>query len=208
MKYNSFSYIYPPRPATIISPKSLTKFESGFFAQPKLNGSSMVVFTNGKICKIYDRHKKVLYNFKMDIKEILSLHKEPGWLVLVGEYMNRSKKDENNTIWNQKFCLYDILVRKNKYLIKTTFKERQNILDILYPINETKPYLSQISENNFRMLNIYKDFKKVYDEITQYDMYEGLVLKMIDGKLEKGLRSNNNTKTQIKSRKSTKNYAY
>ena len=51
-------------------------------------------------------------------------------------------------------------------------------------------------------------FKETYDEITQYQMYEGLVLKRLDGKLENGITSTNNTRTQIKCRKNTKNYAF
>jgi len=39
-------------------------------------------------------------------------------------------------------------------------------------------------------------------------MYEGLVLKRLDGKLENGITESNNIRTQIKCRKSTKNYNF
>jgi hypothetical protein len=39
-------------------------------------------------------------------------------------------------------------------------------------------------------------------------MLEGLVLKRINGKLERGLREKNNNLTQIKIRKITANYQY
>jgi hypothetical protein len=40
------------------------------------------------------------------------------------------------------------------------------------------------------------------------DMVEGLVLKRKSAKLEVGSTENNNTKSQIKVRKATKNYKY
>ena len=60
MRYNRFKYIYPPRPDNKISPMSLEKFEKEgiFIAQPKLNGSAMEIYTNGKIVIIMNRHKR------------------------------------------------------------------------------------------------------------------------------------------------------
>jgi hypothetical protein len=39
-------------------------------------------------------------------------------------------------------------------------------------------------------------------------MIEGLVMKRMNAKLELGTSENNNTKSQLKSRKPTKNYKY
>ena len=69
-------------------------------------------------------------------------------------------------------------------------------------------YIHQISEDVFRVESFEINFFDIYNEITQYQMYEGLVLKLKTGKLENGIGKDNNTKTQFKSRKSTKNYSF
>ena len=96
-------------------------------------------------------------------------------------------------------------VDKNKEL----FEERvQEFLKDLYPDNPVKLYLHQISEAVYRVQSVTSEFTKVYNHITPYDMYEGLVLKRRDGKLENGSSQKNNTRTQMKCRKPTKNYSF
>lgn len=209
IRYNRYKYIYPPKPEIIIPSSGLNQFEkyNKFIAQPKLDGSCMVLFTNGKIIMTMNRHKQLLYH-KMNIDELINLHKGRGWMVLCGEYMNKNKTDENNELWNNKFVIFDILVNEGKYLLKTTFNERYNLLKSLYSLNPVKKHLYQISENCFMIDSFKLDFLNIWNDITQYQMYEGLVLKNIDGKLENGTTEKNNTNTQIKCRKSTKNYSF
>lgn len=209
MKYNRYKYIYPPRPEQKIPASSLDKFENQeiFLAQPKLNGSSMQVYTDGKIVITMSRHKTAI-SHKLDVNELKKLHRGSGWMVLCGELMNKNKKDETGKHWNHKFVIFDILVYDGEHLLKTTFDERYELLRELYPDNPTKKHLHQISENCFRVNSVRFGFTNIYNDITQYDMYEGFVLKRGDGKLENGITANNNTRTQLKCRKSTKNYAF
>ena len=51
-------------------------------------------------------------------------------------------------------------------------------------------------------------FEDLYNSLVGIDMVEGLVLKRKSAKLEVGSTENNNTKSQIKVRKATKNYKY
>ena len=208
MSYSSYKYIYPPRPENMIHPSGLTKFEDGtFLGQPKLNGSSMQVYTDGKQVVIMNRHKKPLAH-KMDLNELKALHRGKGWIVLCGEYMNKSQSDENNETWNHKFVIFDILVYEGEHLLKTTFEERYELLRKLYPDNPVKKHLHQISENCFRVNSVRYGFTNIFHDITRYQMYEGFVLKLGSGKLENGTTEKNNVKTQIKCRKATKNYAF
>jgi hypothetical protein len=48
----------------------------------------------------------------------------------------------------------------------------------------------------------------MFEELIKIDMVEGLVMKRKSGKLEIGNTENNNTKSQIKFRKATKNYKF
>ena len=175
--------------------------------EPKFNGSSMEVYTDGSKLTLMNRHKETMA-CKMDKAELLALHRGNGEMVLCGEYMNKNQKDETKQFWNIKYVIWDIIVFNGEHLLGTTFKERYELLRTLYPDNIVKPYLHGISENCFRADIVTSNFKSVFDEIIQYDMYEGLVLKRMDGKLENGTTANNHTRTQIKCRKPTKNYNF
>ena len=121
---------------------------------------------------------------------------------------NKSKKDENNIVFNHKFVIFDQIVLNNEYLLDSTFEERIKIIESLYkPIDETE-FLYKISDNIYMVKTFYKDFEKIYNKLIEIDMFEGLVMKRLNGKLEMGRREKNNVSTQLKVRKPTKNYSY
>ncbi len=210
VKYESFHYIYPPRPKNAISPQDLNDWDGdSLIAQPKLNGSNCVLFIDGKNSYIYNRHGEKMSNFQISDSELRKIYSGKGWMVLNGEYLNKSKKDENDSIFNNKLILFDILVYDSQHLIGNTFLQRINLLDNLYGRNYSdKEYLYGISENIYRVVSYPNNFKELFDKFTKIDMVEGLVLKRKSAKLENGTSENNNTKSQIKARKSTKNYKF
>jgi ATP-dependent DNA ligase len=207
-------YIYPPRAENKIAPESLPTFEEmgKFLAEPKLNGSSMqIYFSDGaKEIKLMTRHKTAI-DCKMDKEELRKLYQGPGEMILCGEYMNKSKKDEDGKVWNQKYVIWDIIMFRGRHLLGTTFLERYYILIDLYKAKQPTVkggVLQPITENCYRVAIFFDDLLGLYKRITKIDMYEGLVLKKKDGKLEDGYSENNNIKTQIKCRKATKNYIF
>lgn len=210
MVYNTYRYIYPCRPKNAIPDTDLEAWEAlKCVAQPKLNGSNCVIFTNGQDLKIMNRHSQILTNVQIPREEILALYKGDGWMVINGEYMNKSKQDESKKLFNHKLVIFDILVYKSDYLLGKTFMERIDLLDELYGKNNSdKDYLFSISENIYRTKSYESNFKTLYDELHTIDMVEGLVLKRINAKLEIGNTENNNSKSQAKCRKPTKNYKF
>jgi ATP-dependent DNA ligase len=215
LPYFKMKYIYPPRAETKIASESLPTFEEmgKFLAEPKLNGSSMQIYFSdgGKEIKLMNRHKSPIA-CKIDKEELKKLYRGKGEMILCGEYMNKNQKDETGKPFNIKYVIWDIIMFEGKHLLGTTFEERYNLLKRLYnQISNTefpRKKLVQISLNCFRVESSTERFKEIYDDITQYQMYEGLVLKRKDGKLESGTTENNNTRTQIKCRKGTKNYIF
>jgi hypothetical protein len=179
-------------------------------AQPKLNGSNCLIFTNGIKTVVMNRHNQRLTNFRLSDAEILDIYRgNGGWLVLNGEYLNKNKSDESGQSFNHKFVIFDILCYDSEYLVGKTFEERINLLDNLYgDLKSDKDYLYKISTNVFRVKSYNSEFKNLYDTLTPIDMIEGLVLKRKSARLELGTSENNNIKSQIKCRKSTKNYKY
>lgn len=210
-KYITYRYIYPPRPKNAISPDDLNFWDNGtLICQPKLNGSNCLIFTNGVKVIVMNRHNQRLTNFQLSDDEVKSLYRgNGGWLILNGEYMNKSKMDETGQPFNHKFVIFDILCYDGDYLVGKTFEERINLLDTLYDkVDSEKDYLYNISTNVYRVKSYRNGFKDFFDKYTPIDMIEGVVLKRANARLEVGASEQNNVKSQLKSRKATKNYKY
>lgn len=212
MNYNSFRYIFPPRPKNAIPDSDLNFWDNGsLLAQPKLNGSNCVIFTNGEKLMVMNRHSQYMTNVDIQRQEILDLFKGDigKWMVLNGEYLNKSKQDENRQTFNHKLVIFDILVHNSDYLVGKTFQERINLLDELYGQKDSeKSYLYSISNNVYRVKSFENGFKSIYDQLTPIDLIEGLVLKRKNARLEIGNTENNNIKSQLKARKPTKLYKF
>ena len=211
-KYTNYRYIFPPRPRNAIQDSELEFWDNGsLVAQPKLNGSNCVVFTNGEKVMMMNRHSQYLTNVSIAKEEILSLFRgEVGkWMVINGEYLNKSKQDENRLTYNHKFVIFDILTFDGEYLVGDTFEQRIQLLDKLYgQVDSEKDYLYRISQNTYRVKSYYVGFKSLFDKYTPIDLVEGLVLKRKNSKLEISSGTENNWRGQLKSRKPTKNYKY
>jgi hypothetical protein len=211
MKYLNYQYIYPPRPKNATSPDDLNFWDNNsMIGQCKLNGSNSTIYTNGQKTIVMNRHGQRLANVKVSDSEILSIYRgNGGWMILNCEYLNKSKYDERGQLFNHKFVVFDILCYDSIYLVGKTFEERVNLLDRLYDqIPSEKDYLHSISTNFYRVKSYNRNFKQIFDELTKIDMVEGLVLKRKTAKLEIGTSVDNNSKSQIKVRKSTKNYKF
>lgn len=211
MIYKGYKYLYPPRPKNAIPSDELSFWDNNtLLAQPKPNGSNCTIYTNGEKFIVMNRHNQRLTNFQLSEKEILSMYRGDGsWMVINGEYMNKSKSDEKGQVFNHKFVIFDILVLDNDYLVGKTFEQRVELLDELYGnIPCEKDYLWGVSENIYRVKSYTRDFLELYNSLVEIDMIEGLVLKRKGAKLEIGNTENNNTKSQLKARKRCKSYRY
>lgn len=210
-KYNTYRYIYPPRPKNAVPPSDLSFWDNGsLIAQPKLNGSNCVIFTNGESQMIMNRHNQRLTNFRLSQDEINEIYRGDGeWMIINGEYLNKNKNDESGDPFNHKLVIFDILTFKGDYLLGKTFEERIQLLDDIYgQVDSEKDYLYKITDNIYRVKSYYSDFTELFNRLTQIDMLEGLVMKRKNARLERGTTENNNTKSQLKSRKATKNYKF
>lgn len=212
MKYNKFSYIYPPRPKNAAPIADIIKYDNGtLLGQPKYNGSNCSIYTDGTEWRVYNRHNEKLTNFNLTAEELMSLYKcEKGqFMVINGEYLNKAKNDEKGALFNHKLIVFDILVYDSDYLLGKTFAQRVALLDTLYGTEESdKAYLYKISDNIYRTKTFTEGFVDLYSNLSKIDLVEGLVIKRADAKLELGLTEDNNSKSQIKFRKATKSYQF
>ena len=237
--YKSYRYLYPPRAEKALPSSSIEQYDNhartasgyGIYgAQPKLNGDCMLIFTNGIETIVKNRHKE---NFKKTItmmEDLKRVHRETldgtknKWMVLVGEYMIKSKMNADGKVWNNKFVIFDIIVYDGMQLLGTTFEERQTLLDQLYGkedasftrgMNDERTgvyddkFIYATSMPNIHRVRTFKDcLSALWNDLVKIDMYEGLVFKRASAKLENGLSENNNTLSQVKIRKETKNYKW
>jgi ATP-dependent DNA ligase len=209
MVYKDFRYIYPPRPKNACPPSEIQTWDDGqMIAQPKINGSNCVIFMNEEKTHIYNRHGERMNNFKIDLSSIRDLYRGKGWMVLNGEYLNKNKKDDKSESFNEKLVLFDILVFEDQHLIGSNFKLRVELLDSLYDQSDYNEYLTKISNEIFKVKSYESNFREIYNYLVKVDLVEGLVLKRKSGRLEIGNTENNNTKSQVKFRKPTKNYKF
>jgi len=216
--YLNFNYIYPPRPEFKIPHTELHKFEGQeYLAQPKYNGTCCLVFTNGEESYVYNRHKNPLSNVNPNL-DFNQLAKSKHWYVYSGEYLNKGKIGENGIKEKDKFIIWDVLVWQDMYLIGETLADRLILLEEEYPSNRmvvTPEGVESYEHMCFTNIpNIYKaptytgGFTKLYDQIVEVDLYEGLVLKKAHSKLNFGFNELNNNDWQVKCRKETKIYKF
>ena len=93
--------------------------------------------------------------------------------------------------------------------MEKTFDQRIKLLDNLYGQEDSKDeYLYDISDNVFRVKSYLDEKFELFLDLIKIEMYEGLVIKRKRARLEKGTTESNNSNSQIKCRKPTRNYPY
>lgn len=221
-RYEDFQFLCPPRPEQKFPAKLLHIYDdSRFLGQPKLNGSLMLTYMNERSLFYTDRHnddwtKKITQEKKFYGRPLYS---GEGWMVLCGEWMEKSKKDEDGNNFNGNYVLFDILVYDGWLLTGSTFIDRLHLLGSLYKTQTMsvtgggklshQEFLYQTEiDNVYRVRTFEKNFKIMYDALTMYDMYEGLVLKRRDAILQPPYSESANSKWCLKCRKETKIYPY
>jgi len=211
--YTKYSFFYPPRPKNAIPYESIKDYDNkSFISQAKLNGSNVFIAFNHEQVHVMNRHGERMTRFQIDKEEILNLHRgEVGnWIVINGEYMNKSQNDKNGKVFNHKLVIFDILVYDNIHLIGNTFDQRIRLLDNLYGQIECEDeFLYNVSENIYRVKSFLGGgFDELFSKLIKIGMYEGLVIKRKRAKLENGTNVSNNSNSQVKCRKKTRNYSF
>jgi ATP-dependent DNA ligase len=217
--YNQYRYLYSPRPEQKTPPESLDKYDDGtFIAQPKLNGANTLIFMDGTTNKVMNRHNQDKTGDIASRINFAALHRGTGYMVLNGEWMEKSKKDESGANFNGNFIIFDILVFNGQVLTGSTTLDRIFLLRDLYGDTlmkstpdgiVSKEYLYTTPlDNIWRVCSYENNFRTLYHDLATIDMYEGLVLKKKFSKLLPPYSEAANKGWQLKSRKPTKIYGH
>jgi len=208
-------FLYPPRAENKVRPTAMMfgKLDNNtFIAEPKMNGSatSVTIFENTVVVK--ERHNTFFST--PPTFDFQALHRGKGAMCIVGEFMNKSKKDEDGKAFKG-FCIWDITAYEDEILIGSTIEERIKLLDKLYPtkgVIQTKSgtdllYITE-TPDIYKVAVFDKGFEKLFNELTKIDMIEGFVLKRKNARLEMMVSEINNSGSFIKLRKATSNYEF
>ena len=217
MTIHNGNFLYPPRPKHKVSVMTLYKYTGDtYFAQVKLNGSCGVLILNKDNHQLLNRHGNTLTLCRP--LEFDKLYRGKETMVLIGEYLNKNKKGEDGESFNHKFVIFDIVAYNGKSLEGTTLQSRVDLLEKLYPSQEQRvteqgieshQYIYQTDVKDvYKVCNFRNTFTDLFMEITKIDVYEGLVLKRRNAKLEGCYHQNCNQSWQLKVRKETKNYKF
>jgi ATP-dependent DNA ligase len=217
--YESYRYLWPPRPEQKTPPDNLKAFDNKqFIAQPKMDGDNTTIYMNDAgLVKCMNRHdEEKSGNINIDFA---NLYRGKNWFVLNGEWMNTSKLDETGNKFNKQFVIFDVLVYDGYLLTGSTVANRVQLLQNLYgsdtmSVNENGNLRGHSFLYNTNLSNVYRvisyedHFEELFKAIIKIDMMEGLVLKHKNGMLKYPGNETANQSWQLKCRKPKANYKF
>ncbi len=217
MKFERYSFLFPPRPSKAIPPSMILFYQSrGWVGQYKKNGTCTILYVSPeKEIIVRTRHDDEHKRWTPTDKSTSVFKNLPGkgWYVFVCEVLHSKFAGTRDTIY-----LFDIVVNDGEQLVGKTFTERQEILHGLFldPDDDIgMPFDSHIVNSNVMIARVIPDHLEA--EMTRIQRIapsegapenEGLVLKDPNARLEPMSRKTSNSGWQVKCRITHANYAF
>lgn len=204
MNYDSYSYLYPPRPEAKIPSQMLGFYEKrGWEAQIKKNGTCTVVFARGDEVIFKTRHADdhKMWSPLPEHREFFK-GRSDKWNVFAGELLHSKTPHIKNQLY-----LFDQIVKDGVQLVGTTFAERQAILANSFGDGDLEAHCHRVDKYVARARNFTGSFLELYNSLTQIED-EGLVVKNPKAILKPCFKSDSNATWQVKSRVTHKNYGF
>lgn len=223
--YNSFAYIYPPRPESTIgfdpsSPvyRAWSRLPDAI-AQLKLNGSRNVIFISPTDeIQFWGRHKQLHRSYtipdflKNKIRELP--YPKGKWNVFDSELIHLKTPSVKDTV-----CLFDTLVYNGNYLIGESYRNRYKYIQEFnlpfFPLGNKKGGIDEKIQGIFIAQNFPNtEWEKAFmstggnNRVQGGDIYEGLVLKRTGGTLAIGFQEKNNSSFMCRMRRPHKNFQF
>lgn len=211
--YTAYRFLWPPRPEKKIYEMQLNWFESrGYVAQYKKNGTGNVIAISPQRNIIAMQRKNiphVLWSPSEHTKDAFRDLKGHGWYVFVAELVHSKVANGKAIGLSDINYINDILVADGRYLVGTTFTQRQTMLAELFdlkrrPVAKTGSHYV-IDQHTWLARNHTSGFQKLFAGLSSPED-EGLVLKLPTAKLEPCLKLGSNAGWQVKIRKPHENY--
>jgi hypothetical protein len=210
MRYDSYRYLYPPRPETAIDPLLIPRY-ADWWAQIKMNGTSNILHVSPDreiIAKSRHPDKNggnhKAWHVSVNTRQAFLDLPGNGWYVFTAELLHskvRGLRDIN--------FIHDILVADGEYLVGTIFAYRQNLLRELFPERSQAVTGGHyvIDPHTWLANNYERDFPKLFAGLTAPE-HEGLVFKDPNAKLAPCGSERANAAWLRKVRRPSKAYAF
>lgn len=209
MRFDTYTYLWPPRPEKA-APKMMLNFyaKQGFIGQIKKNGTCNVLAVSPErklVCMNRHNETHKLWTPTAESSAAFKTLPGKGWYVFVAELLH-SKVTNGPRDTNY---VHDILVADGEYLVGQTLAERQQRLrDLFLKGGEAETHSHHVVDNHTWIAkNHTQGFGKLFDSLT-LDEDEGLVLKNPKAPLTLCARQSANADWQVKVRRPHKNYGF
>lgn len=210
MRYDSYAYLWPPRPDQAIAPQMMPMIErQGYVAQVKKNGTcNVIAVTPDKAIVAKNRHKEDHKLWTPNLNKLSALRSLPGkgWYVFVAELIHSKVPGLRDINY-----IHDVLVLDGEYLVGVTQAERHAMLVKLFNATDHQETYSHwvIDEFTWIARQFVKgdNFRAIYDGLDRPED-EGLVFKLPNKPLAICAKQTSNNSGMLKSRKAHKNYTF
>jgi hypothetical protein len=208
MLYDSFEYLWPPRPEQAIDRRLLGMMEKrGFVAQVKKNGTCSVIFVSpDKKITAMNRYKETHRQWTPTDVGMAAFRDLPGkgWYVFVAELMHNKVPGIRDVNY-----VHDILVHDGEYLAGVSQADRQaNLRALFLRGDEDRTHSHSIVNPHLWIPVEYRTgFSKLFNSLTAIED-EGIVLKDPRRPLALCSRASSNATNMYKCRRPHKNYSF
>ena len=208
MRYDSYRYLWPPRPEKAAPPELIEFYwRRGWLAQVKKNGTCTVIFANGGQVIFKTRHNDDHKAWSPQARHVQFFGQRQGWNVYVAELLHSKGPTLKNHLY-----LFDILVNDGVELTGTTLCERQTILRTRFPSPRADIIGSRAGLGARMICDDVSQAENLTDPSAAWaalgTLDEGLVFKNPTAKLAPCLTEKSNGEWQIKIRLPHSNYSF
>jgi hypothetical protein len=206
LRYESYSYLWAPRPEVKIAKSQLAFYENkGWWAQKKKNGTCTLIFAKKNEIIFKTRHKDIedgnhrMWRPEGDHNAFFAGRAK--WNVFVAELLHsKVTGGPKNELY-----IFDQIVQDGVQLVGTTFAERQHILHEQFSGTDEGDQV-RIAPRITLAKCFDEGFIETFDHLKKED--EGLVLKNPDAPLLACIKAGSNNAWQVKCRIGHKNYSF
>jgi hypothetical protein len=217
VRYDSYRYLWPPRPETAAAPNTLRHYEERrWWGSAKMNGTCTTIYVppDRKGAFAMGRHgpDNVIKSWQPGERWNAFQATLPGdgWYVFVGELLHSKGVGVKDTMY-----LFDLLVDGGDYLLGTSYSQRWHRLAALCQVFAAEPFVEVthtviapgvwLASNHARG---FTDWLASIQDMPGKPPIEGLVFKDPNARLLPCTKATANAKWQHKCRRATNHLSF